>query len=797
MKFSYNWLQDHIAEKLPPLHEIDDVLSRKSLEVEEIVGDVIDVKVLPHRQHDVFSHRGLASEIAVLFGFTDKKNEVVQVVTHDDVALPQVVIEDQKRCLRYCALCVDGVVVSSSPDWLKNKLESIGQRSINNVVDITNYIMNDIGQPMHAFDADKVVGKISVRVARPGEKMTTLDDRELVLNGTETVIADDEGVLALGGVKGGKKAIVDSHTSSIIFESANFDATITRKTSDLHNIRTDSSKRYEAAITSEFAMEGVVRAIQLIQEMVPGCRIGGIVDVYPKPEKRFTLGISVPEVNNLLGSSYSAKDIEEVLQSFNFEFTEIVPKDKIQSLIPQVLDKPYNRLASTLHDAPNNFSCGSLVNWIYVQCGYPSPRVAIDMYFASKRISKEELVLGDLIFTNTLVQNPKDGMIYSQVLGMEIPDVPVYTKSVEFLPGTEFAQGIDHVGMYVGDGKILHTSSAIGHAVIEDLATSETFKNECQYGRLVKDLSIEQYVVTVPFERLDLRIKVDLIEEIGRVLGYDNLPSVLPELPRVGLPNKRLYYENKIKNIFFRRGLSEMYTYAFGDKGEVSIVKGLATDKEKLRTNLGDGVLGALQMNLRNAPLLGVSAIKVFEFGNVFTHEKEWRSFAIGIDDGKKKSNFTAEVESILHEVANELKGGDVPFSVVSAKPYVVEVDFDLYIEKLPSPTAYEKLLAEQVNVVYKTVSTYPFMLRDIAVWAKKGVTEGEVLSIIREEAGALLVRSDLFDVFEKEIDGVLKTSYAFNLVFLSYERTLSDIEVNEIMARTTAKLSSEGFEVR
>jgi len=797
MKFSYNWLQDHIVETLPPLHEVEDILSRKSLEVEEIVNDTLEVKVLPHRQHDVLSHRGLARELATLLGFTNKEQKISELTVDQTVEAPSVAVEDTKRCLRYLALRVDGIVVTDSPTWLQEKLASLGQRSINNVVDITNFIMNDIGQPMHAFDAGKVVGKISVRIARGGETMTTLDDRALVLNGTETVIADAEGVLALAGVKGGKKAIVDSHTTSIIFESANFDATMTRKTSDLHNIRTDSSKRYEAGMTSEFAKEAMLRAVQLLGELSPKSRTSALVDVYPKPERHFTLGISTREVNRLLGSSYGDEDILDVLTRCHFPYTKIIPEEQIELLVPLVLNKPYNRLASTLYDAPESFSCGSLVNWIYVQCGYPSPRIAIDLYTASRPLTKDELKFGDLVFTNTLVQKPKDAMIYSQVLAMEIPDAPVYTKTVEFMPGTPFPEGIDHVGIYVGDGNVLHTSSSIGHVVVEDLATSPVFKNECWFGRYVEDLSLSQYVVTVPYERLDLRNKPDMIEEIGRIRGYDTIQSVLPKLTHKGLPHKRLYYENKIKSILIASGFSEIYTYTFGDKGEVALVKGLALDKEKLRTNLGEGVLGAITMNLRNAPLLDDTTIKVFEFGNVFTHDNEWRSFSLGIDDGKKKSNFTTDIDELFSRIAEALGGGKIPLTVVSIKPYVVEIDFDAYIKNLPAPTGYEKLLAEDTSIVYRPFSAYPFMLRDIAVWAKGADEQENILMVIKKEGSDLLVRSRLFDVFTKEIEGVSKTSYAFNLVFQSYERTLSDGEINEIMARITEKLSAQGFEVR
>ncbi len=778
MKFSYNWLQDHIVEKLPLVEQVEDILSRKSLEVEDIAGDTLEVKVLPHRQHDILSHRGLARELATLFGFTNKTSEASEIPGDTKVRVPEVEIEDSKRCFRYVAVRVDNITVSDSPTWLKEKLESVGQRSINNVVDITNFIMNDMGQPMHAFDADKVVGKISVRVARAGEMMTTLDDRALTLAGTETVIADDEGILALAGVKGGKKAIVDKNTTSVIFESANFDATITRKTSDLHAIRTDSSKRYEAGMTSEFAREGILCAINLIRGIVPDCQVGALVDLYPRKEVHYKTGVSLAEVNSLLGGSYTTEDLERTFLSLGFVFEKIDPQEKIKTLVEKVVGAPYKRGASVLYDEGTTFDCSSLIAWLYKEAGIGVPRISIDQYVFSQRIEKDELRFGDLIFANT-------------------GEGKIYTESIEYLPKTNVPKGIDHVGMYLGNENVLHATKVVGNVVVEPLGEFSETRKIVGYGRVANNLSEDRFVVTVPFERLDIRIKEDLVEEVGRVMGYDTIQGVLPHLSPKGLPHKRLYYENKIKKVLLGKGFSEIYTYTFGDKGEVAIVKGLALDKEKLRTNLGDGVLGALQMNLRNAPLLGVSTVNVFEFGNVFTHDKEWRSFSLGIDDGKKKSNFVAEVGALLTSIKDELRGRDVPFTVLSTKPYVIEVDFDNYIESLPQPVSYEKLVEGQMDIVYKSFSVYPFMLRDIAMWAPEEITQEDILAIIRIEGGELLARANLFDVFTKEVEGVSKTSYAFNLVFLSYERTLSDIEINEVMNHITEKLSARGLEVR
>ena len=801
MKFSKNWLQDHIENEIPEDSVFSDIISKKSFEiesVEKVNNDTIyDIKVLPNRQSDCLSHIGVAKEIATVFSLKKKDKDIIRPETESESLDLKVEVRDSKICPRYIGARVDNIKVTESPEWLKNKLESIGQRSISSIVDITNFILNDLGQPMHAFDRDKVKGGIKVHTAREGDIMTTLDGKELVMKGTETVIADDEGILALAGIKGGNRAEVDENTKSIIFESANFNSNLTRKTSDLHNIKTDASKRYEAGLTSELAEKAMDYALFLIKEMNPDCVLGRVEDVYVKKEKQFTLGVSVDEVNNLLGTSHKEEDIKNVLNSFGFSYKEIIPNDYLRELIQETLDKPYNRLASTLHDAPDTFSCGSLTNWLFVKCGYASPRVAIDLYFYTKHIEKSELKFGDLVFTNTGVQKPKDGMIYSQVLGQEIKDMPVYTETVEFMRGTKFEKGIDHVGMYVGEGKVLHTSSQIGKTVIEDLDKSEAFANECVYGRLVDDLSIKQFVVTIPFERLDLRLKVDLIEEIGRVLGYDNITSVLPKLEKKGLPHKRLYYSTKIKNILVENGFSEIITYTFGNSGDVEIVKGLASDKEKLRNNLGEGVLNALHMNLQNAPLLGEKTIKVFEFGNVFNKEGEEMNFAIGIDDGAKKSNFTENVEMILSQIKRDLNLENIEYHTVSPKPYVIELNFDKLIEKLPNAKNYEHLSQNKNDFNYKTVSSYPFIVRDIAFWANADTTWEHIHELVSKIDNPLLHSISLFDTFSKEIEGVKKISYAFRIVFQSYERTLTDDEVNVIADKYYNLLKEQGYEIR
>lgn len=783
MKYLHSWLQDYIDGKLPEPKEVARVLSLKALDVEEIKSvendTMYEVKVLPHRAHDVMSHRGLARELAALFGYGRNQIAMPQIQERDyEVAVH---VSDATLCRRYMAVAVENITVGPSPNWIVKRLEALGHRSISNIVDITNFVMHDMGQPMHVFDKDKVKGAITIRIAEKGETMTMLDGKDIILFGTETVIADVEGVLALAGVKGGTKAIVDEKTTSIIFESANFNPIITRNTAALHNIRTDSGKRFEQGITSDFAEEGLREALAIVLEGNKDASIGKVTDVYPKKEIPYKVGVSEKEINSLLGSGYLSKEIEGAFQRLMFSYEEVVPEEVFRGLSETVMGKSYMYGASVRTDAPNAFDCSSLMAWLYSRAGIRLPRVSIDQYVYGYEV--QDLVFGDLIFANTKQGN-------------------IHTTTVDYMAGKEVKEGIDHVGMYIGEGKVLHATKAEGKVVVEPITESASFKNIIGYRRISPSLKEKRYVVTVPNERLDIRIKEDLIEEVGRIMGYDILPSAVPGLSRKGLPHKRMYYEIKIKNILLESGFSEIYTYTFGDVGEVSILKGMASDKEKLRTNLSQGLHDALLMNLKNAPLLSLSVVKVFEFGNIFTDEGERRHLALAIDDGKKKTSFTEEVDLILAHIKKELGLSSLEYTTSFAKPYVIELDFDTMIEALPEPTYYEGLnesFSQASRLLsYKPISPYPFIVRDIAVWTPASTTWEDIHGIALQINDSRIVRIDCFDTFSKEIEGKgMMTSYAFRFVIQSNEKTLTDEEANEIAEKMYSLLKGKGYEIR
>jgi len=323
-------------------------------------------------------------------------------------------------------------------------------------------------------------------------------------------------------------------------------------------------------------------------------------------------------------------------------------------------------------------------------------------------------------------------------------------------------------------------------------------------------------MVTIPYDRLDVRIKEDLVEEIGKAYGYDKiLPKKLPPCEKIPAINKSFFYAHTARNILAEEGFSEIYTSSFSDAGDIAIENPIASDKSFLRSNLLEGLIKSLEINIKNAPLLQVDVVKVFEMGKVFEKKGESFHLAIGVRNtsgfkGSKASEVVQKVCAKLSQKLGQELGENIKHSESEA---TVDINFDALLQKLPEPAyrdehgtgrqkSYEHTLeVSQKDVVYKKISTYPFILRDIAVFVPSGVAPSDVSSIIKNNAGNLLAREPkLFDRFEKknkETGEVDKISYAFSLVFQSEEKTLSDEGVNVVMACISKALSKQNYEVR
>jgi phenylalanyl-tRNA synthetase beta chain len=327
MKISYNWLQSYSSDPLPTPREIADLLTFHSFEVEgfeEVANDwVFDIAILPNRAHDAFSHWSVAWEVASLQG--KKLNSFLKPVQGLEVSTRSLLvkIEDSVLCPRYTGRVVENITVSDSPAWLRDRLFTVGQRSINSAVDAANYVMFSIGQPMHVFDADKLSGgEVVVRHARDGESIKTLDGKDVALDPSVLIIADSAGPLAIAGIKGGTRAEVDRNTKNIVIEAANFHGTNIRRTAKKLGIRTDASVRFEHDLSAHLVEPAMKLMTQLLVELgsTSETKIGEIVDRSSTKEVTYTISVTAKDVERLLGVSLSDQQIEKILSDIGFEW---------------------------------------------------------------------------------------------------------------------------------------------------------------------------------------------------------------------------------------------------------------------------------------------------------------------------------------------------------------------------------------------------------------------------------------------------------------------------------------------
>lgn len=634
-----DWLKEYIGDSIPQAKEIEELLTFHSFEiegVEEVNGkEVIDVDVLPNRSSDCLCHRGIAREIATVTGNALEYDPFADnVVLEPKTEKITVSIENPKGCRRFGAALVTGVSVGPSPDWLKARLEAVGQRSINNVVDITNYVMLSLGQPLHAYDGDAFpqkdgVWQFKVRYAKEKESVTILGGEEYKLDSDIQVITENTKSTPVGiaGIKGGASCEVDQSTKIVIIEAANFDPTITRKAAQKLKLPTDASKRFENGVSPEVIPYALAEAVRLLQE-VGGGVCEGYLDAYPTKIKNNPVSVSLSHMNAHLGVSLDEKRVEDIFARLGFSYQK---------------------------------------------------------------------------------------------------------------------------------------------------------KND-------------KWEVTAPFERTDIAIAEDVIEEVGRVYGYEHITSVMPKPVLLTEYNARQYYSEKVRKLLIGLGFSEVVTSSFRKKDEVALLNALASDKGCVRSSLVKNIAEVLDKNAPLRDLLGCEDTRIFEIGTVFTKAeqgiKEYVALCLGVRT--KKEGYSKKDDEILSAVVGELTNELDTNLSFEKQDGVAELNFSEVIQSLPVPNAYDSVAVKE-DVQYKAFSIYPHMSRDIALWVESNTSAQEVEEVLNKEAGVLRVRTTLFDEFEKEG----RTSYAFRLVFQSNEKTLTDDEVNAIMDHINQAVSERGWEVR
>jgi phenylalanyl-tRNA synthetase beta chain len=685
MLFSYNWLQEFFPKKLPAPQKLAELLTMHFMEVEglEKCGQdwVLNIDVLPSRGGDCFCHFGVAKECGLLAGLKiqpadydveeDKKITAKNLVKAD--------IQDKIGCRRYTARLVKDVKIGPAPEAIKAKMASCGLQSINNVVDATNYVMLEMGQPLHAFDADKLVGGIVVRRAKKGEKILSLSGVEYELDEKDLVIADSKGILAIAGIKGGRRAEIDENTKTIILESANFDPASIRRTSRRLNLKTDASWRFEHNLDPNLSEIAIDRVASLIQEMAGGIIAGGRVDVYPKKTSPKILKFDLNSANSLLGADISEAKMISILKG---------------------------------------------------------------------------LGLG--------VKPAKKGIVS----------------------------------------------------------------------------------VAVPTWRQDINLEADLIEEIGRVYGLDNIKPVFPCVDMAPAKrNNNIFWEGAAKDALKEAGLSEVYNYSllFDKQAETFGFHSVAMAELKNPVNVGQKYLrpSLLPHLLNNIKIhekiisdqssgVDISEARIFELSKVFysikkggkdVNEEKAMLSGAALGNGKVFYEIKKAVDLLMDRLGagpvnyEEAAGSNVWHPGVLAEIKIGKetvgligeispkisseleisqgvIAFDIDFEKL------QKFCTEER--IYRPIPKFPPTTRDLAVLVPVSVKAGEVLDVIKASGGELASRVSLFDVYEGKNLPQGKKNLAFQIIYRSLEKTLTnqeaDISQNNIIKALEA---NPGWEVR
>ena len=648
------------------------------VEILKLREDILDFEITSNRP-DCLSIEGLGREVAASLG-KPFKNPHQNVMTTPTVGARtcalNVDIEAPDLCYRYIARIVENVKIQESPEWMKRRLKACGIRSINNIVDITNYVMLELGGPMHAFDINSVEGKhIIVRRAKNGEAITTLDGEEKILNEEDLVIADEKKPIAIAGVMGGLNSEIEDATTTIVFESAVFNGGNIRKTAKKVGLRTEASSRYEKGLSQEQALKVINRAVELVKEIGAGDPVEAIIDCYPTKQEQKRIKLEVDKINGLLGTKISEERIIEILKTLEME--------------------------------------------------------------------------------------------------------------------------------------------------------------------------VENKEVVVPYFRQDIEYMSDLAEEVLRMYGYDKLESSFAASSEntIGQKNKKQALEDRIKMLLVDNGYQEMYAYSFISKKDyekcnISEENSLLKNAIKVKNPLGED-FSIMRTTTLPSLLTSISTnyarknkdVGLFEIGRTFIDTKgniekgeipeeifniSFANYGINADFYIIKnlieniltiSNIARyniekeEADESMHpgKTAKILIGKDVIAVFGEVHPLVLEnygvgdkvVFANLDLEKL---TKYGKS-----NKKYSPIPKYPAVERDMAITIKEEIEVGEIEKIAIKRCKNLLESIEIFDIYrDKEKLGADKKSVAYSLKFRSGDKTLTDDEINGMMAAIISDLEKElGAELR
>lgn len=528
-------------------------------------GECLDIKT-PANRWDFLSLVGLAREIAA----KDEGNELVEPeraeVAYSDIEAA--IVKETGECKRFVTVKMSVNNSVKSPQWLVDNLELNGLRSVSPVVDITNYVMLETGQPSHAYDAHTLKGPLQVRFASPAEEITTLDGVKRKLNTEDLVIADDDGTVALAGVMGGVRTQVTSQTTEVILEIANFERTRVRKSALRHGLRTEASARFERSLPLPLPLIAAERLVFLLQEVVEAKLIDSPSDqLYGWPWVQ-QIGLRLRKCEKILGVKLDEKQVVSGLKKLGFE----VEHFSITKEARKHLGKPYVWGANYRQHGESGFDCSYLVDRIYSRIGVHVGHVALGQFHFGRPVEVGDLRPGDVVFYEGLIKNsPTDHYYISDGRGG-------HTRV-----DLDSPQKVGHNGIYIGDNRVVtaiqyerkgndwvpRSEQGVIEVPLSDFTNDPTYLGARRYVENFNHI----LAVTAPWWRTDVRLEEDLIEEVVKIIGYDAIEATLPALaPTSTRPHQTLTRLMSLKQVLSASGLQEIVTYSFISERKIKAI---------------------------------------------------------------------------------------------------------------------------------------------------------------------------------------------------------------------------------
>ncbi len=735
----------------------------------EVLGlddDILEFELTANRG-DCFSVVGLVRELAVL---TKKSARLPEITVDEDdaseaSALVKIGIDAPDLCSRFSARVLTNVKLAPSPEWMVKRLEGAGMRAINNVVDVTNFVMLELGQPLHAYDFDKVVGhSLTARRAVEGEPLHTLDDTNRLAKGGELVIADAENAAGLAGIMGGFESEITESTKTVILEAACFNSASIRRTSRAVGIHTEASGRFERGTNVNGTVAALDRVAQLLQEM-GACKVcKGVVDVYPVQKPEIKIKFTTAQINSRLGTSYSDSEIVDVLEALGFA---IDPVNKVEEMTDEVVDKVasatknFSKAAREIGKKSNveNFigNIGATFGNLFKNAGAKANDVAqktgVDDF-----VQNISAAVGDMVKSvdiklssayEATVPDWRNDVRLPDDLSEEVARVYGFDKIPSTLPkGNQ--QGRQSPAQVFID-RIKAILSSLG--LCEEL--SFAFTSEAMLDKM-----------RVPADS-ELRCAVPIMNP---------LTDVAPLLRTTLLAS---IFENAARN--FSRKNEDVRLF---EVAPVFLPKALPVTEQPLERQQVVGLL----MGRREPKGWSQDAAQIDFYDAKGIVEELLAGLSIG--------NYVVEAGEhyALHpgKTAVFKKGRDVLVTVGEVHPAVavaLGIRKKIYVFEAEVETLH-RFAAKKFSL--ESLPKYPSISRDLAILVSHDTAAGEVEKVIAKSGGQFFKGVTLFDVYTGERISADKKSLAFAIEFRSNERTLKDEEADAAFANILAAVEKD-----